>query len=181
MKRSFAVIVRGLIGDVCPSSGVSLDIGCGEWSYHDAYPNRVVGIDLAPLTGKPSAKATLECLPLKKDSVDFVTCFQTIYYTDDIRAALREMRRVSKERAVLLISVSKPRAIAAVEDPSSTYEKHGPKTWLRIFREGGFSVERLFPTSERRPLLKYLQMPRIYSLFSPYLWFRLSKTQQALR
>lgn len=177
-KPSFTDVVRRLIADICPSTGVSLDIGCGAANYHDAYVNPVVGLDSdAPPKGAGFVRGTVEYLPLKAECIDFVTSFQTIYYADDVRAALLEMRRVAKEQATLLVSVSKPRAIEATEAPSCRYQRHRARSWIQIFNDSGFLAQRLFPLCEYRWSFATLRVRHLHAAFSPYFWFLLRKAR----
>ena len=167
-NQRFVDVVRDLVTDMCPLAGVSLDIGCGSGTYHDAYLNSVVGLDRdTPSCTAGSIKGRGECLPIKAESVDFVTSFQTIYYAQDLGAALEEMRRVATEQATLLVSVSKPRAIEAVEDPSGKYHRHNSMAWIRIFNDNGFQAERLFPRREYQLGCVRLSVRHLHSLFSP--------------
>ena len=90
--RRFVDIVRDYVAELCPSTGLSLDIGCGDGRYHDAFPNQVIGLDRASLSkdGR-SIMAAMENIPFKGQCFDFVTCFQAMYYSADLSGSLREM------------------------------------------------------------------------------------------
>src|SRR3954452_18608584 len=92
-----------------------LDLGCGTGVFLRMCADReaiVAGVDasagLLALartrgTGADLRLADLQALPYADDSFDLVTGFRSLFFADDIVAALREARRVARRGAQVVI------------------------------------------------------------------------------
>jgi colanic acid biosynthesis glycosyl transferase WcaI len=113
--------------------GSLLDVGCATGTFFDNFPEgrwRLFGVDTSGL-GVEQARAnrraqvfrgTLTEAQFPADFFDVVTILDTIYYTRDPRAELREVRRILKEGGLL-----------AIEIPGLTYtflREKDPVCWL---------------------------------------------------
>ena len=87
--------------------GKILDVGCGPF-YTSKYFKSIIGID--PSTGllklsksKRVICATAESLPFKKNSFDTVISITAIQNFSNIKKAIQEMKRVSKNKIIITI------------------------------------------------------------------------------
>jgi SAM-dependent methyltransferase len=85
-----------------------LNVGAGTGNYEPA-DRSVVAVEPSmvmaaqrPRDRPPAVLAAAEALPFADDSVDAVMAVLTVHHWDDIRAGLREARRVARRRIVLL-------------------------------------------------------------------------------
>ncbi|HND08789.1 MAG TPA: class I SAM-dependent methyltransferase [Pseudomonadota bacterium] len=100
----FAALIEEALGD-CVSV---LNVGAGTGSYES--PNRkVVALEPSemmirqrPLDAAPAIVGEAERLPLIDQSVDAVTAFMTVHHWLDVPRGLRELRRVARQRIVIL-------------------------------------------------------------------------------
>ena len=84
------------------------NVGAGAGSYepHDRTviaiePSRAM-IDKRPEGAAPAIQASAESLPLDDDSVDAAMAVATIHHWDDVPRGLEELKRVARERIVIL-------------------------------------------------------------------------------
>lgn len=83
------------------------NIGAGAGSYEPlstqvaVEPSKVM-IDQRPSTAAPAVQSVAERLPLASDSVDACLAVLTVHHWTDPLMGLREMRRVSRKRSVIL-------------------------------------------------------------------------------
>lgn len=87
-----------------------LDVGCGT-GLSEALGCEVIGIDpaaeLLRQANMPVARGVAEHLPFKNESFDAVICITAIHNFDDVAGAIKEMKRVSRDRIVIsLLKVS---------------------------------------------------------------------------
>ena len=92
-KTSFQEWVGGIIARECPHEGLSLDVGCGECRYRQAFKNRLVGYDLDRSVA-PDVRGGMTRLPFRDRCFAFATSFQCLYYCRDGREAVDELVRV---------------------------------------------------------------------------------------
>lgn len=98
-----------------PAGARILDAGCGSGRTLDelARLGTACGVDISPaavaaarLRGHADVRvASVEDLPFPDDRFDLVTCLDVVEHTDDDRATLRELRRVTRPGGVLLMTV----------------------------------------------------------------------------
>ena len=90
------------------SARTVVNVGAGTGSYEpsDRYvlavePSRVMRAQ-RPATSPPAIDARAEALPLDDDSVDAAMAILTVHHWEDPVAGLRELRRVARDRVVVL-------------------------------------------------------------------------------
>lgn len=148
--------------------GRFLDAGCGT-GFHLRALDNVVGVDisgqmvnLARKTGEEVRKANIEKLPFRDGEFDTVLCLYSVLNVCDWRKAVKELCRVARPRARIIISASSLydkgyRTLEkkkAVEPGRYTQAKkihiEGKKVMLHLFtrkelddefRKHGFSLE----------------------------------------
>ena len=89
------------------NSNVVLDVGCGESPYRDLLaPTTYVGIDRKPRPkpGDLAAVADVMAIPLRGEYFDGVVCTEVIEHVGDERLLLKELARVAKPGAKLVLS-----------------------------------------------------------------------------
>jgi SAM-dependent methyltransferase len=92
-----------------------LDAGCGSGRELDelAARGRATGVDLSEVSVASARarghmdvhRAAIEELPFADATFDLVTCLDVIEHTPDDRIALAELRRVTRPRGVLVVTV----------------------------------------------------------------------------
>lgn len=93
-----------------------LEAGCGRGylSRLLAEHNQVTGVDIAltpDLASSPNLQfreANLETLPFGDKEFDVVVCTHTLEHVRDIQATLRELRRVCRERLIIVVPCERP-------------------------------------------------------------------------
>jgi len=87
-------------------SVANVGAGAGSYEPHDRTvlaiePSREM-IDKRPDGAAPVIQASAEALPLEDDSVDAAMAIFTIHHWHDVRRGLAELRRIARERIVIL-------------------------------------------------------------------------------
>ena len=97
--------IRDALGDRTPV----LNVGAGTGSYEAAAAGEVIAVEPSsemiarrPPGSAPVLQACAEDLPLESDSVAAALAVLTLHHWTDWRAGLAEVRRVTRERIVLL-------------------------------------------------------------------------------
>jgi SAM-dependent methyltransferase len=97
--------IRAALGDRTPI----LNVGAGTGSYEAAAAGEVIAVEPSsemiarrPAGSAPVLQARAEELPLEADSVAAALAVLTLHHWSDWRAGLAELRRVTRERIVLL-------------------------------------------------------------------------------
>ena len=86
----------------------------------------------------------LEELPWDAATFDLITCLDVIEHTPDDRQTLRELRRVSKPGAWLLVTVPAYQALWSLHDEANHHFRRYGRGMLRAAAtEAGWSVQRL--------------------------------------
>ncbi len=117
-----------------------LDVGGRIQPYRgliEAKTRNYVGLDLQ-FEGMVDVVATAESIPVRTGSVDLVLCTDTLQYVPDAAAALREMYRVLKPGAQLILSTR------------GQYPEHHDELW-RFLPDGLRLLARPFRTVEIEP------------------------------
>ncbi len=102
----------------------------------------VVSVDPAPGM-RPTVVAPAEHLPFADRSFDVVACRIAAHHFDDVRAALAEMARVSRERVVVQDNVFLGERVEEAEklrDPTHV-RCYSEDEWREVFAEAGLVVE----------------------------------------
>ena len=123
----------------------------------------VVGVDPAPGM-QPTVVARAEHIPFADDSFDVVACRIAPHHFEDVRAAVREMARVSKDRVVVQDNLYLGDEVEEAEklrDPTHV-RCYSQDEWRTFFADAGLRVEdeRLFERSvEVEPWLARVETP----------------------
>jgi SAM-dependent methyltransferase len=102
----------------------------------------VVTVDPAPGM-QPTVVARAEDLPFADESFDVVTCRIAPHHFDDIRAAVREMARVTRDRVVVEDNVYRGAHVEEAEklrDPTHV-RCYSEDEWREFFEDAGLTVE----------------------------------------
>jgi SAM-dependent methyltransferase len=129
-----------------PGEGVvALDVATGGG--HVARRLQDAGCDVVTVDPAPGMRATVvaraEDLPFADDSFDVVTCRIAPHHFEDVRAAVREMARVTRERVVVEDNVYRGEHVEEAEklrDPTHV-RCYSEDEWRAFFDEAGLDVE----------------------------------------
>jgi SAM-dependent methyltransferase len=150
-----------------PGEGVqALDVATGGG--HVARRLREAGCDVVsvdPAPGmQPTVVARAEHIPFADDSFDVVACRIAPHHFEDVRAAVHEMARVSKDRVVVQDNLYLGDEVEEAEklrDPTHV-RCYSEDEWRTFFAEAGLRVEdeRVFERSvEVEPWLARVETP----------------------
>jgi SAM-dependent methyltransferase len=100
-----AAAIRDALGDA--ESVVNVGAGTGSYEPTDRYvlaiePSEVM-IAQRPTTAAPAIRGAAEALPLPDHGFDAALAVNTVQHWTDIRAGLRELRRVARKRVVIFL------------------------------------------------------------------------------
>ncbi len=137
-----------------PRLAVVLDAGCGSGrTLQELAPlGEVHGIELDPEAAELARSrghgevqvGRLEELPWPAASFDLITCLDVIEHTPDDRATLRELRRVARPGAWLLLTVPAYQALWSTHDVVNHHFRRYNRRMLRAAaRDTGWRLERL--------------------------------------
>lgn len=158
-----------------------LDAGCGSGRMLDelAPLGRVTGVDASPAAAT-AARARghrdvrvgwLEHMPLANDAFDFITCLDVIEHTPDDQATLRELRRVARPGAALLLTVpAYPVLWSSHDERNQHFRRYTRRTLHAAAVEAGWRIARhghfasaLLPAAAIVRLLERVRPPRTAS------------------
>ena len=137
-----------------PAGARVLDAGCGsgrtlvELERYGA----VSGVELSPDAAAVARErcpgevviGRLEQLPWEDRTFDLITCLDVIEHTPDDRVTLRELRRVAKPGARLVVTVPAYNALWSEHDEANHhYRRYGRRSLRAAAGEAGWNVERL--------------------------------------
>jgi SAM-dependent methyltransferase len=138
--------------EVPPGARV-LDAGCGSGRTLDelARYGRPHGLELNPAglaaaraRGHEVEQAPVERIPYDDASFGLVTCLDVIEHTDDDVAALRELRRVARAGARLVVSVpAHPRLWSRHDEVNGHRRRYTRRTLRAAAETAGWRVERM--------------------------------------
>jgi SAM-dependent methyltransferase len=131
-----------------------LDAGCGSGRTLEELLDygTVAGLELNPdaaevARGRGCGEVQvgrLEELPWSSDSFDLITCLDVIEHVPDDRAALRELRRVSKPGGWLLATVPAYQALWSYHDVANHHYRRYQRATLRAaVTDAGWRVARM--------------------------------------
>jgi SAM-dependent methyltransferase len=133
--------------------GEVLDAGCGSGRTLQelAAYGRPHGVELNPLAlsaardrGWEVCEGPVEAIPYADASFDLLTCLDVIEHTDDDVCALRELRRVARPAAHLVVSVpAHPRLWSHHDEVNGHRRRYTRGTLLRAAERGGWRVQRM--------------------------------------
>ena len=137
-----------------PNPARVLDAGCGSGRTLQELVRygAVEGIELSPDAAEVAARrgygevtvGRLEELPWSGDTFDLITCLDVIEHTPDDRAALRELRRVSKPAGWLLVTVPAYPALWSVHDEANHhYRRYLRGSLQQAALDAGWQVARI--------------------------------------
>jgi SAM-dependent methyltransferase len=164
-------LARRLIEHYAPvgSNGVRpriLEIGCGSGALLQDLQekNTVYGMDVADEALKICRERGLDCvsladvtaLPYADESFDTVVAIDVLEHIDDESAALREVNRVLKPGATLIVTVPAFQMLWSRRDVDHHHKRrYSVKEIRRRIREGGFRVLKA----------TYINLPVFFPLF----------------
>ncbi len=130
-----------------------LDAGCGSGRTLDLLADHgsVAGLDASPQAaalardrGHDEVHAgRLEVLPWEDGAFDLVTCLDVVEHTPDDRAALRELRRVTRPGGWALLTVPAYPVLWSAHDVVNEHERRYTRRGLRAAAyQAGWRVER---------------------------------------
>jgi SAM-dependent methyltransferase len=136
-----------------PAGSVVLDAGCGSGrtlEQLDAY-GQVRGVELDPEAAEVARErgyeveiGRLEDLPWDDGTFDLITCLDVIEHTPDDRVTLRELRRVCRPGAWLLVTVPAYQALWSLHDEANHHYRRYSRSSLRFAALGaGWQVQRM--------------------------------------
>jgi SAM-dependent methyltransferase len=125
--------------------GRMLDVGCGKKPYQRYFPNveSYVGVDVpSTMHGADHADvlASVLALPFESGTFDSVLCTEVLEHTPDPNLGLREMARIAKPGATLLLTV--PLSEQLHEEPNDycRFTRH----WLKYLLDlNGWRIDRI--------------------------------------
>jgi SAM-dependent methyltransferase len=137
-----------------PSDARILDAGCGSGRTLEELVDygTVAGVELSPdaaevARGRGCGEVhvgRLEELPWPAEHFDLITCLDVIEHIPDDRAALREMRRVTKPSGWLLTTVPAYQALWSYHDVANHHYRRYERDTLRAAAtDVGWRVERM--------------------------------------
>jgi SAM-dependent methyltransferase len=118
----------------------------------------VVSIDPAPGM-EPTVVGRAEEIPFADGSFDVVACRIAPHHFEDVRAAVREMARVTRDRVVIEDNVFVSDAVEAAErlrDPTHV-RCYSQDEWLAFFDRAGLAVEAVEHEEKRIALEPWLE------------------------
>ena len=99
------LIDRMISGAVTTTATRVIDVGCGQAPYRRLLqPEWYVGADRMPRVGRTDVVADVAALPVADAAFDGVVCTEVIEHVPDERALARELARVARPGAALLLS-----------------------------------------------------------------------------
>jgi SAM-dependent methyltransferase len=140
---------------------VALDVATGGG--HVARRLREKGLDVVTVDPAPGmradATARAEDLPFADDSFDVVACRIAAHHFDDVRAAVREMTRVSRDLVLVVDNVFVGDAVEEAEklrDPTHV-RNYSEEEWRAFFADAGLRVEAVERFEQWIPLEPWLE------------------------
>jgi ubiquinone/menaquinone biosynthesis C-methylase UbiE len=102
-----------------PENGLILDVACGDFEYTkfiESYNPNVISFDIYKPDLTKSRKtrfllASMEQLPFKNESFDFIMCLSSLQYIYDNKIVIQEFNRVLKKNGKVQITVPTSRSI----------------------------------------------------------------------
>lgn len=96
-----------------PPKGLFLDVGCGECEYTNVLRSesrKIISLDMqkpqVPLINDNIfTLGSVESLPFKENSFDFIFCLSVIQFIKDDRAAIEEIFRILKPGGILYLTI----------------------------------------------------------------------------
>jgi SAM-dependent methyltransferase len=140
---STVLLSRAIRGCASHRAARVLDVGCGESPYRDVLsPDLYVGVDRTPrlAPGELGAMGDATALPVADRSFDGVLCTEVIEHVLDERLLARELARVARTDAVLVLS--SPFVHGLHEQPYD-FRRLTSIGLCRVLDENGWHVERV--------------------------------------
>ncbi len=136
-----------LLVDWAAGAATALDVATGGG--HVARRLRESGLDVVTCDPAPGMRADVTCraesLPFGDDAFDVVACRTAAHHFDDVRAAVREMARVSRDRVLVVDTIHMGEDVEEAEvlrDPSHV-RNYTEAEWRGFVEETGLRIEEL--------------------------------------
>lgn len=135
--------------------GQALDAGCGSGRTLpelSRYCRQVAGLELNPEAAEVARDrgqfdvrmGRVEELPWSEQTFDLITCLDVIEHTPDDVVALRELRRVSRPGAWLIVTVPAYQALWSSHDEMNHhFRRYSRRALEQAMTESGWRVQRL--------------------------------------
>jgi SAM-dependent methyltransferase len=143
-----------LIVEWAAGAQTALDVATGGG--HVARRLREAGLEVVSSDPAPGMRPDVVCraedLPFADDSFDVVACRVASHHFEDVRAAVREMARVSRSRVIVVDNLFHDERMETAErlrDPTHVRSYTEPE-WRTFFEEGGLRVDAVELT--RKPI-----------------------------
>jgi SAM-dependent methyltransferase len=134
-----------LLVDWAEGAATALDVATGGG--HVARRLREAGIDVVTCDPSPGMGADVRCfaedLPFADASFDITTTRVAAHHFEDVRAAVRELARVARDRVLVVDTLYEGDAGEEAErlrDPSHV-RNYREKEWREFFAEAGLAVD----------------------------------------
>jgi SAM-dependent methyltransferase len=139
----------------------ALDVATGGG--HTARRLRERGLQVTTLDPAPGMKpdviARAEDIPFADDSFDVVVTRIAPHHFDDVRAAVRELARVSRDLVLVEDTLYTSEHVEEAErlrDPTHV-RSYSEQEWRRFLEEAGLTIEDVALSPKRRPVERWLE------------------------
>ncbi|MDD4083247.1 MAG: class I SAM-dependent methyltransferase [Sphaerochaetaceae bacterium] len=125
------------------TSGIILDIGCGNKPYKEFLPHtKYIGLDIEN-EGHNHNNEEIDIfydginIPFRNNKFDSIVCFQTVEHVKDIEKLIKEMKRVLKPGGLLLATFP---FIWNLHELPNDYRRLTPEGAKKLFENEGFVI-----------------------------------------
>lgn len=167
-------LLRYICGFLVEEGRLVLDAGCGTGlaASELGHPSQVVGLDVSEaafqatnwqVLGMPCI-GSVERLPFRNESFDVVAALDVLEHLEEPEKALRELYRVAKVGAKLLVTVPAYRWLWSIHDEALGHKRRYTASSLRAALEAsGFRIHRLsYTVTFLFPLAVLVRLSRRY-------------------
>lgn len=160
------------VAPVAVSTNGYLDVGSGDGSITVAIgqalglgPERIVGIDIFPQTTVTPGMMYLQArpdgdIPLNSDVIDFTTAFVSLHHVPDANTTIREIRRVSRHNAIVVI---REHNVDSSVDTVAAAFLNLIHAMMMLYGIGEFALQTEGHSAQKKEILEYLATIRYRS------------------
>jgi SAM-dependent methyltransferase len=150
-RRVLRAVLDGL---ELPRAARVLDAGCGSGrtldelvSYGEPHGMELNPLGVAAARGRGHAdirEGRLEQIPFEASAFDLITCLDVVEHTPDDVRSLRELRRVARPGAVMVVTVpAHPRLWSRHDELNAHYRRYTRRSLRAAAAAAGWRIERL--------------------------------------